>query len=332
MSEELLAKCFNQPFEELESLFDEAYKVSRINFSNLIHFYVPGMVHYDIPFYKSSGTHGFPGISVTGRSCQLNCEHCSGKLLESMIPATTPKELYDVCMDIKDKGGNGCLISGGSLYDGTVPLIEFIPTIKRIKQELKLKVVMHTGLIYPDVAEELANAGIDAAMLDIIGSNETIRDVYHLDYETAPFEQSLSLLEHKNIPTVPHIVVGIHFGQIKGERQAVTMISRYHPAAIVIVALMPMDHTPMERVVPPSPLEIARVVLAERLLMPTTPLLLGCARPRGLHKIETDTLAIKAGVNGIAYPSEEACNLVKEMGLDFAFHQQCCSLMWQVFS
>ena len=306
--------------------------MSRSNFSGLIHFDVPGMVHFDTPFYKSSGIYGFPGISITGKSCHLNCEHCSGKLLESMIPASTPQELYDVCVDIKEKGGDGCLISGGSLKDGSVPLMEFVPIIKKIKQKLQLKLVIHTGLIHPPLAEALADAGIDAAMLDIIGSKETIKEVYHLDYNTGPFEQALSLLEQKNIPTVPHIVVGIHYGQIKGEKQALTMISKHHPAAIVVVALMPLDHTPMENITPPSPLDIARVILATRLLIPATPLLLGCARPRGIHKVQTDILAIKAGVNGIAYPSEEVCHMAKKIGLDFDFHQQCCSLMWQVFN
>lgn len=329
MREELLEQCFNHPFEELEPLFDEAYRISRSNFSDLIHFYVPGMVHYDIPFYKSSGSYGFPGVSITGRSCQLNCEHCQGRLLESMIPAMTPQGLYEVCVEIKKNGDEGCLISGGSLRDGSIPLIEFIPIIKRIKQELELKLVMHTGLIHPGLAEALADTGIDAAMLDIIGSNETIREVYHLDYNTDPFEQTLSLLEQNNIPITPHIVVGIHYGEIKGERKAVTMIYKHHPVAVVVVALMPLPGTPMEYTTPPSPVDIARVVLAIRLLMPSTPLLLGCARPRGIHKIETDILAIKAGVNGIAYPSEEVCNLTKDLELKFKFHEKCCSLLWQ---
>lgn len=332
MSEELLERCFDLSFKELEPLFDNAYQISRKNFSDTIHFYVPGMVHFDTPFYKSNGSYGFPGISITGKSCQLKCDHCNGRLLESMIPATTPRDLYDVCLDIREKGGDGCLISGGSLKDGSLPLIEFVPVIKRIKRDLQLKIVVHTGIIYPDLAEALADSGIDAAMLDIIGSDETIREVYHLNYDTDAFEQSLSLLEQRGIPIVPHIVVGIHYGQIRGEKKALTVISKHHPAAVVVVALMPLAGTPMEHTTPPSSTEIARVVLAARLLMPTTPLLLGCARPRGMNKIETDILAIKAGVNGIAYPSEEVCNLTQEMGLSFDFHQQCCSLMWQVFS
>ena len=326
--DELLERCFDESPDELEPLFDEAYQASRIRLTNLINFYVPGMVHFDTPFYKST-PHGFPGISVTGRRCHLNCDHCYGKLLESMIPATTPQELYDVCAEISRKGSRGCLISGGSLNDGTVPLIDFVPTIRQVKQQLGLKVVVHTGLITPPLAKALADTGIDAAMLDIIGSKDTVREVYHLDCDIDAFDHSLSLLEEEKIPTVPHIVVGIHYGQIRGERQALSTILKHNHAAVVVVALMPLAHTPMEHATPPSPMDIARVILAARLSMPSIPLLLGCARPRGMHKIETDFLAFKAGVNGIAYPSEEICDFTKELGINFRFHQECCSLIWQ---
>ena len=145
---ELLERCFSQSPHELRPLFDEAYQTSRSHLSNLIHFYVPGVVHFDTPFYKST-SHGFPGISITGRSCQLNCEHCRGKLLENMIPATAPQDLYDICAEISGGGSRGCLIIGGSLNDGSVPLIDFVPTIKQVKQKLGLKVVVHTELIHP---------------------------------------------------------------------------------------------------------------------------------------------------------------------------------------
>jgi len=325
---ELIEQCFSQPSQEMKPLFDEAYRISRNRLSNLIHFYVPGMVHFDTLFYKST-SHGFPGISITGKSCHLNCEHCNGKLLESMMPATTPQDLYNTCVKISGEGSSGCLISGGSLNDGSVPLIDFIPTIKKVKQELGLKIVVHTGLIHPPLAEALADANIDAAMLDIIGSKDTIKEVYHLDCDMDSFDRSLSLLEENKIPTVPHIVVGIHYGKIKGEREALAMILNHHHAAVVVVALMPMAHTSMENAAPPSPWDITRVILASRLSMPSTPLLLGCARPRGLHKIKTDILAIKAGVDGIAYPSEEVCNFARKLGLNIEFHQECCSLLWQ---
>jgi uncharacterized radical SAM superfamily protein len=38
-------------------------------------------------------------------------------------------------------------------------------------------------------------------------------------------------------------------------------------------------------------------------------------------------LSIKAGVNGIAYPSEEGYNYAKKIGLEIRFSEECCALM-----
>jgi uncharacterized radical SAM superfamily protein len=324
---DLLETCLHHPFNELEPLFIEAFNQSRNHFSNEIHFYMPGMVHFDTSFYSAVDPLRFPAISVTENHCTLRCEHCKGRLLETMIPLTMPEQLLDICLKIKNAGGRGCLISGGSLSDGSVPLEPFIPYIKRVKNELGLHVVVHTGVVYPKLAEALGEAGIDAAMIDIIGSDQTIRSVYHLDLTSEAFDTSLSLLEQNHIPIVPHIVVGIHYGQLKGEEQAIRIVARHNPAAVVIVALNPLEKTPMELVPPPSPRDIARVTLASRLLLKDTPLLLGCARPLGEHKDETDILAIKAGVNGIAYPSEAGYNYAKKRGLKILFSEECCSLI-----
>jgi len=290
---------------------------------------MPGMVHFETSFYTATDHLRFPGISVTGGRCYLNCEHCKGKLLETMIPATTPKRLWETCVKIKEAGGKGCLISGGSLKDGNVPLARFVPTIKRVKRELGLDVVAHTGIVYPRLAEALAEAHIDAAMIDVIGSSETIRRIYHLYLTTDAFDRSLSLLKQNQIPIVPHVVTGIHYGRLKGERRALQIISKHRPAAVIIVALMPLDQTPMEHLIPPSPLDIARVILASRFMMPDIPVLLGCARLRGEHKSETDILAIRAGVSGIAYPSEGGYDFAKKARLNIKFSEECCALAYR---
>jgi len=295
----------------------------------LIHFYVPSMVHYETSFYQATKANSFPGISVTGKFCALNCKHCNGQLLESMIAATTPEELFRVCAKIKDQAGTGCLVSGGSLSSGAVPLMKFIRTIKRVKQELGLDTVVHTGLVDRSLARALAHADIDAAMIDVIGSNDTLREIYHLNEDVRSFDRSLSLLEENCVPTVPHIVIGIHYGKLKGEKQALEMVSKHNPAAVVLVAFTPLSNTKMEHVSPTVPTDVARVVLASRFLMPETPLVLGCARPRGQYKAETDALAIRAGVNGIAYPSEDAYEFAGKLGLRIKFHEKCCSLLWR---
>lgn len=332
MNTELLHRCFSEEPEELASLFEEAFSLSRARFSDVIHFFMPSMVHYDTPQYTASNPYRFPSISVTGGACQLQCEHCKGRLLATMIPATTPQRLIEVCTRIKERGAKGCLISGGFNRDGKIPLMDFIPAMKRVKRDLGLDIVVHIGFVDSGLAKALADAEIDAAMIDIIGSNKTIKDIYHLDAKIDDLDRSLSLLEEHHIHTVPHLVVGLHYGRMLGENDALKLISKHRPTALVIVAFMPIENTPMEHVEAPQPLDIARVILASRLLMPDTPLLLGCARPRGSHKSETDILAIKAGVNGIAYPSEEGYTFARELGLKARFSEECCSLIYREFA
>ena len=129
--DELIQDCFNLPEDKLGPLFEEAYKKSRKRFSNKMAFYAPGLVHYETEFHEATDPYRFPSISVTGKGCSLNCEHCNAELLEPMIPATSPDVLWKVLNDIKEKGGSGCLISGGATPKGDTPLMNFIPTIKQ---------------------------------------------------------------------------------------------------------------------------------------------------------------------------------------------------------
>jgi len=82
-------------------------------------------------------------------------------------------------------------------------------------------------------------------------------------------------------------------------------------------------------VTPPSPEDIARVLVAARLMMPKTPLVLGCMRPKGKHRAETDMWAVKAGVNAIAFPSNEAIQLADSMELEASFSSLCCSQIFE---
>ncbi|MHA1959365.1 MAG: radical SAM protein [Candidatus Thorarchaeota archaeon] len=323
----LINECLQAPVESLDLMFERAFSEARERFSNTIAFHMPGMVHYETEFYEATDPYRFPSFSVTGAGCALNCEHCKGHLLETMIPTLNPAALWEKLQEVKRRGGKGALVSGGATSRGNTPLMDFVPTMKRAKDELGLNIVVHTGVVFPEMAGALAEAGIDGAMLDIIGSEETLREVYHLDLKPDAFDQSMTLLEDNGVPVMPHIVVGLHFGKLRGEADAIRMIAKHDPKSIIVVALKPLDGTPMEQVIPSSPTEIARVILATRLAIPDKPLILGCARPHGAHRRETDRLAIDAGVSGIAYPTEEGYEHARERGLSIVMSEECCSLM-----
>jgi len=64
-------------------------------------------------------------------------------------------------------------------------------------------------------------------------------------------------------------------------------------------------------------------------MLPNTPIALGCMRPTGKHRTETDKLAIASGVNGIAFPDERVIEYAKASGFNVKFLSVCCSQIYE---
>jgi uncharacterized radical SAM superfamily protein len=248
-----------------------------------------------------------------------------------MVPAITPEELVQRCQEAKTHGAQGVLISGGSDSKGHVPLDRFGDAIRTVKTEMDLKVVIHTGLVSAKTARLLQEASIDAAMLDIIGDEQVAESVYHISDGPSRMNASLGILRDGGIPTVPHVLVGINYGKIGSELEALQMIADNDPAAVVVIALNPVRRTPMESVSPPTPETIGKIMTITRHGMEKTPVLLGCARPVGQHKVDSDKYAVMSGANGVAYVSQEGVDFARSRGLKPVFMDVCCSLAYQMF-
>ncbi|TXT56639.1 MAG: Biotin synthase [Candidatus Thorarchaeota archaeon] len=315
--------------EVFESVLKRAFDTRISNFGNKLFCYSPTSYPYQIDDHRIENPHKFVSLSVTGLSCSLNCDHCQSRLLKGMISSRTPDAMISECKFIKKKGGTGVLISGGADSTGHVPLDRFGDAISLIKKQLGLKVVVHTGLLDEPTVSMLAEANIDAAMLDVIGSTDVAKRIYHIDDGPKRIRESLVLLNEHGIPVVPHVLVGLDYGKINGELEALSMLSSFDIAGVVIIALSPIRGTPMEKAPPPSPNSIARILTITRLGFPDIPVLLGCARPIGAHKIESDKYAILAGVNGIAYISQEGVDFARTKKLHPVFRDICCSLAFQ---
>jgi uncharacterized radical SAM superfamily protein len=134
-------------------------------------------------------------------------------------------------------------------------------------------------------------------------------------------------LKDAGLEIAPHIVIGINFGKITGEYNALRMISEVNPEVIVLVALSPMYDTPMYGVEPPSSEEIVKISTIARIVNPKTKLTFGCARPPGPQKVKLEKMLLKSGINSIAYPSDEAIDYAESLGLKPKFREECCSLL-----
>lgn len=311
---------------------EAAFELRRRTFGDHIDFYAPGLKRWATSEWTPTNPRNFLPVSVTGSACALKCDHChtgtDAKVLEGMVSVKAEEDLFAVARRLKEQGSRGLLVSGGSTRGGGVPLIPHLKHVPRIREELGMKVIVHSGVVDPSLAKALADAGVDGVMLDIIGADETIKDVYHLPLTTDHFEQALAHLAANGLRIIPHIVCGLHYGKFLGEHKALEMISRYPVSTLIIVVLVPLIGTAMGHLPPPDAGEVIEFMTEARLKMPEVPVNLGCARPMGDMKAKLDRAAIDSGLNGIAYPADGAIAYAQEKGLEPRLYEYCCSLTW----
>lgn len=304
------------------------FELRRARFGDEVEFYAPGLKRWQTSEWRPVNPRRFLPVSVTGSACALQCDHCQSKVLEGMISVRGRSDLFELARKLHAEGSEGLLVSGGSGRTGTVPLLPHLVHVPRIRAELGMKVIVHSGVVTPRLAEGLAAAGVDGVMLDIIGANETIREVYHLAATVDDFDRSLQLLADKGLRIIPHIVLGLHYGSFLGEPRALEMVACHPVSTLILVVLVPLVGTPMGHLPPPSLGDVVDFFATARLAMPDTKINLGCARPLGEMKVALDEAAIDHGLNGIAYPADGIIEYARSRGLEPRCYEYCCSLTW----
>jgi uncharacterized radical SAM superfamily protein len=267
----------------------------------------------------------FPSVSVTGPRCELMCAHCKAHYLGHMPDVSTPGKLKNFCVEHERGGGVGLLVSGGSTLDGRVPLKRFLPTLAWVKENTGLVLNLHTGMLDVSEAEEVASTGADIVSVDMVGSEETLRDVYGLKASVKEYGDTLTNLRDAGAPSVaPHICVGLHYGEVKGEHKALEQSLSIEPEVIVFLGLIPTVDTPMSVVEPPAIDEIVGLIEESKRLSPSTEVSLGCMRSRG-YKKELEWKAIEAGADRVALASRSTESRALEEGYQIKRFDGCCA-------
>jgi uncharacterized radical SAM superfamily protein len=320
----MIQHLIQTPLDELQA---EAFRIRKVQFGNELTFSIPNIVSYHLS-NSTSQEERFAAISVTGRHCELQCGHCKGILLESMIPAEDPETFFNVVRHLQSRGAHGILVSGGANQQGEVPLKKIIPAMKTFKERNpQFKIIVHTGLIRKEMAEGLKEAGIDQILIDIIGDDDTIREVYHLDKRVEDYEGTLWMLKEMGHRLAPHIIIGHHFGEIRGEWRSLEMVTRVGVETIVFVIIKPLEATDRDRMKIPRPEETSKISAIARILNPSIQIRMGCIRPAHPWKAKMEKGFLLSGVNTIAYPLQGTIDYAKEIGLKTKFVEMCCSLL-----
>jgi lipoyl synthase len=292
-----------------------------------IRFSTPTFKDYASAELRGCAKNSFPAFSITAGACGLNCDHCQAKILEPMLPATSPEMLDRTVRHlVVTQNLQGFLLSGGSNRRNEIRYERFYPILEGLKRDFPgLRIAIHTALTDLAGARRMEAAGIDTAMMDVIGADQTIREVYHLDRPVADFEATLAALCETSMEVTPHIVIGLHYGRILGESAALDIVSRHPVEALVLVVVMPFYAVPGAFVVPDSS-EVGRFFAESRSRLPDRSVLLGCARPPGIHKRLIDAYAVLAGLDGIAFPADGAVSVACAIGRPVSQQHACCSI------
>jgi lipoyl synthase len=251
-------------------------------------------------------------LSLTGPNCGLNCAHCGGHYLKGMRPI----------WEAEPDGAPSCLISGGCDPAGRVPVLAHLDRVRAWRQGRRLN--WHVGLI--SEAEMAAIAPLaDLVSFDLVGDDETIREVYGLDRTVQDYVEAYRLIR-RYARTLPHITIGLRGGVLGHERPALQLLEEMGADGLVFLVLIPTPGTRYAGRLPPSPAVVADLLAEARLRFPTTPIYLGCMRPKGPYRDELDPLAVRAGVNVIVSPSRAARRRAAELGLATRNMRECCVL------
>ena len=292
-----------------------------------IRFSTPTFKEYASEEMEGCSKNSFPAFSITGGGCALMCDHCQAKILEPMIPVTSPEVLESKVRDlILLQDLQGFLLSGGSNPRNEIAYERYYPAIERLKRDYPhLRIAIHTALLDAPRARLMESAGVDSAMMDVIGAQATIRDVYHLDRPVDDFEATLAALTATSMEVVPHIVIGLHYGRLLGEADALEIVARHPIHALVLVVVMPF-YARENIFTTPGTAEVGHVFLEARHRLAECKVLLGCARPPGMHKRVTDAYAVMAGLDGIAFPADGAAAVADAIGRPAYQEHACCSV------
>ncbi len=307
------SKFIEFDFDNLERFFEITQKVKLENFNNELKIYVPG--------------ERFPAISITGNECELHCEHCDGKYLKGMISIRDNKKLEKFLINHNKNGGVGILISGGCLSDGSVPIFNYLETIKKIKKRTNLIINAHTGLLNKETAKKLIEAKVDIISFDVNLDSEIIRNIYHLKKELEDYKKAIDLLRSYNLNIVPHVCIGLYYGNLHKELDSIKFIkeSGLHPSLIVFIALIPPNKNEFKT---PTSLDISKIIGITRIIFPKTEISLGCMRPRKKFREQIELNSFKAGINRIEMPSAKTLQKIKKIypEIKFKYFSACCAL------
>jgi len=258
-------------------------------------------------------------LSVKTGGCPEDCGYCAQSSRHQKSPVV-PQAMLDVdavleaARRAKDNGSTRFCMGAAwrGVKDG--PAFERVLEMIRGVKALGLEACVTLGMLNPDQARKLKEAGLDSYNHNL----DTSREYYPKIISTRSFEERLATLRY-----VREAGIGVCCGGIigMGESQEdrfrmLIELARLepHPESVPINALVPIAGTPLGDLDPIDPIEMVRMIATARMVLPKSRVRLAAGRKELTR--EAQILCLYAGANSIFYGDQLLTTPNPEPGSD----------------
>lgn len=242
-------------------------------------------------------------LSVKTGGCPEDCAYCpQSSHYETPVKGEAMLKVDEVLAAARRAKAHGatrfCMgaawreVKDGSAFDRVLEMVRGV-------KELGMEACVTLGMLNPDQAARLKQAGLDAYNHNL----DTSREHYKSIISTRQFDQRLATLKavrQAGITVCSGGIIGM--GESIDDRcQMLVELSTLdpHPESVPINALVRVEGTPLAELPPIDPLELVRMVATARIAMPKARVRLSAGRSE-LGR-EAQLLCLYAGANSIFY-------------------------------
>jgi biotin synthase len=240
-------------------------------------------------------------LSIKTGGCPEDCGYCSQSArYETGLarqPLLAPEEVLKTAAEAKRAGASRFCMGAAWRQPPQGEQFDKVLEMVRIVKSLDMEACVTLGMLSPDQARQLKDAGLDAYNHNL----DTSRDFYPKIITTRTYDdrlQTLRIVREAGITVCSGGIVGM--GESVTDRCALLAELASltpHPESVPINMLVPIPGTPLEAAKPIGVVDLIRVIAVARILMPGSRVRLSAGRMA--LSPEAQILAFFAGANSI---------------------------------
>ena len=303
-SEQTLHDVLTCPNEELLSLLQAAYQVRKAHFGNQVQLY-----------YLKNAKSGL---------CPEDCGYCSQSKvsdapIEKYVWLNEEKLFAGAKQAAENQAKTYCIVaSGRGPTDREIGHV--VKVVKRIKEELGLHICCCLGLLKPEQAKTLAEAGVDRINHNL----NTSREYYETICTTHTYQDRLDTLQvasDAGMELCSGIIVGM--GETDADLVSVAMeLNQLNVKSIPVNFLTSIEGTPLENVEQLTPQRCLKALCLFRFMHPETEIRIAGGREVHLRSMQAlglypaNSIFVSDYLTTTGQTPHEDVEMIKDLGFE----------------